>query len=386
MDSGVFLRVLNVAWSDALANGAKFVETQGYTPRSKNGNAMKSLKSGDLVVFAPSKKGDPATRASRKVAGVAEVAGVAIRVDGIALQSDLLRRVDGSLLADLEKYLNCFCKYDYVIFSKVFDLRGCQLTLPALGTRLGVHLPEGNQGFVKVPGDGTRAALLDLCCSEGVLRVRPASWLPENPLGAQEGAEPRGFSQSRSGASNNAPALVTVGALCSAGGWVSHGSLEETAGDWVSDGSVLLRRGSYSDGLSVWDLQIPPLSWTTLDRVEENQELLWSVLSAEGEQLEFRVGCCVHAMLGSGDQFRVRSGELYQLGNRSSMTPVVLKLVVVRNDSPASEDDVGDLSSSPVPTPAISDEMPGLFDEDGDLCLERSSGETPQFRGRLFKP
>ena len=374
----VFLRILEAKWSHAKADGKKFLETQRYKTRQRN--HMKFAKPRALLLFGPKKA---AVRAgAAEVAGVAELTGASIQgwCPDIA---DVLSGVASSLHADLRQYLmgrghRC---YEYVKFSKVFDLRHCGLTWGDLERDVHIRLPANKQGFLRLGGEQVRTALLDLCRSRGVLR-HPKD-LPEAGLRGLVGGAPAPTDM------QEPVAAADMQANAATAEWQPQPLAEG------SRGAVLVKGGSLSDRFTIGcGVQIPPLSCTTPERLADDRALVWTVMSAEEGQLVFDIPeADVHEMLSSGDQFAVRRGELYQLRNLSATTPASLKLAIVPDALTASGGDerlrTEEAPQSPVPQ--ISDMMPGRFDPDEDVCSQRPSRSmdatrTPQFRDRLYSP
>ena len=174
------------------------------------------------------------------------------------------------------------------------------------------------------------------------------------------------------------------------------------AGEWhrmpvveASADAVCLRGGVVSDELQVFDVMIPPLSKTISEHITVDRALMFSILQSGHQKLVLLLnGRSAYEDLGSGDFFVVRGGEHYQLHNTSSIEPTYLRMVIVgpRQETIATITRISNHdaeSASPEsPLPTLDTSLPGLLDEDGDLCLDRrpkADGE-PQFRGRLYKP
>ena len=171
-DNLVFLRILETKWSHAAAAGKKFVETQRYMKHLRN--QMNFAKPGMLLLFGPQQKDVRAGQA--EVAGVAVLAGRSIqgKCPDIA---GVFEGVDDDLHADLRQYLlgagHSF--FEYVKFSKVFDLRHRRLSWCELAKNTQLRMPRQNAGFPGLGGERVRAAVLELCASQGIERLPAAS-------------------------------------------------------------------------------------------------------------------------------------------------------------------------------------------------------------------
>jgi mannose-6-phosphate isomerase-like protein (cupin superfamily) len=173
------------------------------------------------------------------------------------------------------------------------------------------------------------------------------------------------------------------------------------AGEWhrmpvaeASADAVCMRGGVASDELQVFDVMIPPLSKTISEHLAIDRELMFSILHSGHQKLVLLLnGRSAYKDLSSGDFFVVRGGEHYQLDNTSSIEPTHLRMVIAgprRQETIATTPIRHDAESvSPEsPLPTLDTSLPGLLDEDGDLCLDRRSKADggPQFRGHLYKP
>ena len=163
----------------------------------------------------------------------------------------------------------------------------------------------------------------------------------------------------------------------------------------ASADAVCMRGGVASDELQAFDVMIPPLSKTISEHITIDRELMFSILQSGHQKLVLLLnGRSAYKDLSSGDFFVVRGGEHYQLHNTSPIEPTHLRMVIVgpRQETSATTPQIRKHDAESVspesPLPTLDTSLPGLLDEDGDLCLDprsKADGE-PQFRGRLYKP
>lgn len=160
---GVWRRLLQPQWAEALASGQKWVETQGFA--SKSNNPMRFATSGCLAAFGAC--------GSDSVFGVCVLEGSAVRNQASASVAAVFPYVADQHRVPLKEYIQKHNGFDYVVLSEVFDLRDCHLTWSDLQESCGCSKVKQGQGWPRL-GDATVAQrVLRLCQERGVRRSRP---------------------------------------------------------------------------------------------------------------------------------------------------------------------------------------------------------------------
>ena len=121
-DCLVVVRVVKKPWCDDTAAGLKFFECVG-NQKTRRVNPFNNLKAGDLCVVVRSKD-------KKKVCAVAEVQGPQ-RLEQTD-RSLLLQHLQAVRHDEIQNFLGDAPSFNVVFFSKVYDCRHLNLTLPSL--------------------------------------------------------------------------------------------------------------------------------------------------------------------------------------------------------------------------------------------------------------
>ena len=163
----LFRRILSPTWSEALANGEKWVEAQRY--RSKPTNQLSFAAAQKLLVFGPS------GQSFGEVHGVAVLASSAVRNQLPAAGSAYLKMMASHLHQPFLEYLKDCFTFDSVAILRVYDLRPFAWTWSILADRLHTHMPKQTQGFPGVGDAAVGEALLQLIASARVHQRPPSA-------------------------------------------------------------------------------------------------------------------------------------------------------------------------------------------------------------------
>ena len=133
----VVLRKLLPQWSDAFANGHKLVEFVSY--QKHHGNAMKRFSDGTIMVVSSS--------GSSTVSAIGIAAGAPVVWQKASAINDALALVPAEMQCAVREYLVDKACFDYVMFSKCYDVRSLDMTLSQFFERFKVAAPRCYSGF-----------------------------------------------------------------------------------------------------------------------------------------------------------------------------------------------------------------------------------------------
>jgi hypothetical protein len=137
----VFVKSVHVQFATATASGDKFFEC------STKSNMFKNMSPGDFLLLVQ-------TKSQQRVVAVGEVSGPPVRRE--SSHEILYERLPARLHAALESYLGGAVAFDYVQFSKVYDLRDCNMKVEELLSRGSLRLnPRHNLGMGVLPTEST---------------------------------------------------------------------------------------------------------------------------------------------------------------------------------------------------------------------------------------